>query len=194
MEPDVTIREVMTRDFVGVSESDTVADTVEVMREARSSSAVVLRGDDAVGIVTEWDLVGLLLEDDPRTDDDITTVMSSPVISASANATLADAAATMAAENIRNLIVTDVGETVGVLTQRDVIAAVGSSRGTEEPTTETMRSTAATMTATSTPGRPALANGGGTFSRQGICENCGALAESLWEQNGQMLCENCHSV
>jgi len=40
----------------------------------------------------------------------------------------------------------------------------------------------------------AVANGGTAFRRQGICENCGALAESLWEQNGQLLCENCHSV
>jgi len=194
MQTDVTIREVMTRDFVGVSESDTIRDTVAVMRQSRSSSAVVLRGEDAVGIVTEWDLVGLLLEDDPPTGASVSSVMSSPVISASANATLVEAAAKMAAENIRNLIVTDAGETVGVLTQRDVIAAIGSSRGVDDPGEEPLRTSAGGLADDRQGEAGAVANGGTAFRRQGICENCGALAESLWEQNGQLLCENCHSV
>ncbi len=189
----MTIREVMTRDFVGVSESDTIEDTVAVMRDSRSSSAVVLRGEDAVGIVTEWDLVGLLLEADPPTGASVTSVMSSPVISARANATLVEAAAEMAAENIRNLIVTDAGETVGVLTQRDVIAAVGSSRGVDDRSADALRASAGVADDRTDEGGP-LANGGTAFRRQGVCENCGALAESLWERNGQMLCENCHSV
>jgi len=191
MDTDVPIREVMTRDYVGVSESDTIDDTVALMRESRSSSAVVLRGEDAVGIVTEWDLVGLLQAVDPPTDDAVSTVMSSPVVSARADATLAEAAATMTAEGIRNLLVTEAREFVGVLTQRDVIAAVGSRRSTGErgPRTPTAASAGADES-----DRVAIANGGDAFRRQGICEGCGALADALWEQNGQFRCENCHGV
>jgi CBS domain-containing protein len=191
MDTDVPIREVMTRDYVGVSESDTIDDTVALMRESRSSSAVVLRGEDAVGIVTEWDLVGLLEAEDPSTDAAVSTVMSSPVVSARADATLAEAAATMTAEGIRNLLVTESREFVGVLTQRDVIAAISSRRATSDR--EARTPTAATGGA-GEGDRVAIANGGDAFRRQGICEGCGALADALWEENGQFRCENCHGV
>lgn len=194
MVTDVTIRDVLTRDYVGVSESDTIEDTVDLLRESRSSSAVVLRGEEAVGIVTEWDFMELLLEGDPPTDAPVSRVMSSPVISASPDATLPEAAATMAAENIRNLLVTDAGETVGVLTQRDVIAAVGSVRGNEDPRSEILGSPGAAAADAGADDRTAVANGGSVFARQGICENCGALAESLWERNGRLLCEDCQRV
>jgi len=193
MDTDVPIREVMTRDYVGVSESDTIADTVAVMRESRSSSAVVLRGEDAVGIVTEWDLVGLLDDEDRSTDAAVSSVMSSPVVSARADATLAEAAATMTAEHIRNLVVTEGREFVGVLTQRDVIAAIGSRRATPGQNRESPP-TATAGTTNDDGSRLAIANGGDAFRRQGICEGCGALADALWEANGQFRCENCHGV
>lgn len=193
MDTDVPIREVMTRDYVGVSESDTIADTVALMRESRSSSAVVLRGEDAVGIVTEWDLVGLLDDEDSSTDAAISSVMSSPVVSARADATLAEAAATMTAEHIRNLVVTEGREFVGVLTQRDVIAAIGSRRAGPDRNRESGPTVAAGATIDDGD-RLAIANGGDAFRRQGICEGCGALADTLWEQNGQFRCENCHGV
>jgi len=192
MDTDVPIREVMTRDYVGVSESDTIADTVALMRESRSSSAVVLRGEDAVGIVTEWDLVGLLADGERSTDAAVSTVMSSPVVSARADAPLAEAAATMTAERIRNLVVTESREFVGVLTQRDLIAAIGSRRASPGRSRESVAVAAGT---TGDGGeRVAIANGGDAFRRQGICEGCGALAEALWEENGQFRCENCHGV
>jgi CBS domain-containing protein len=191
MEPDVTIREVMTREYVGVSESDSVLGVVRLLRDSRAASALVMRGSDVVGIVTEWDVLGLIAEEGDAADAEVADVMSSPIVSANAESTLVDAAATMAAENIRNLVVTEAGETVGVLTQRDVIAATGSLRQRDAAMDEELYAPSAAQE--EGEGDVAMANGG-TFRRQGICEACGALAESLREQNGELVCPNCQGV
>jgi len=42
----------MSHEFVGVSESDALLDAVELMRAENTTSAVVLRGNESVGLVT----------------------------------------------------------------------------------------------------------------------------------------------
>ena len=52
MNENVTVREVMEREFVGVSESDGVLETSELLLREGSDLAVVLRGSEPVGVVT----------------------------------------------------------------------------------------------------------------------------------------------
>ncbi|MFC7195331.1 CBS domain-containing protein [Halosimplex aquaticum] len=55
MERDVSVQEVMDREFVGVSESDGLRETAELMLAEEADSAVVLHGSEPVGVVTERD-------------------------------------------------------------------------------------------------------------------------------------------
>lgn len=195
MDSDATVANVITREYVGVSESDTVRATVGVMREERAASALVVRGSEPVGIVTEWDVLCLVeagLDPEETTVDE---VMSAPVRSVESDTPLVDAAGLMSSENIRNLVVEDDGEVLGLLTDRDVIAAVaslwpsdggvgnptgdpGPDRGTETATAE--------YGATASP-----AATDAEFSTQGVCEVCGSLTDDLSENNGQLVCSNC---
>lgn len=199
MDSDATVGDVITREYVGVSESDTVRATVGVMREERVASAVVLRGSDPVGIVTEWDVLTVVEEGIDPDETVVGEVMSAPVRSIGPETPLVDAATVMSSENIRNLVVEEAGETLGVLTDRDVIAAVaslwpstegvgsnpgaepGSGRGNpgEEAATERLESSAS------------LAATDAEFSNQGVCEVCGSLTDSLDERNGQVVCPDC---
>ncbi|MFC7007669.1 CBS domain-containing protein [Halalkalicoccus salilacus] len=57
MVEDRTVKEAMTTTYVGVSESDTVGDVVDVMFDDDVAGVVVLRGRNPVGTVTERDLL-----------------------------------------------------------------------------------------------------------------------------------------
>jgi len=57
MERDVSVREVMDREFLGASESDGLREAAELMLVEDADSVVVLRGSDPVGVVTERDLM-----------------------------------------------------------------------------------------------------------------------------------------
>lgn len=186
MESDLTIRDVMTREYVGVSESDTVQGAVELMRDERVGSVVVLRGTEPVGMMTEWDVLEVIADGDDPAEKAVESVMSSPVISMDADRLLADAVETMSRHNIRRMLVTDPDDIVGVLTERDVIAASASLPG---------------MTGRSER-RPAEVGGGvgdqtstvAEFAGQSICESCGSLTRNLSSVNGQLLCADCREM
>lgn len=191
METELSVRDALTKEYVGVNESDTVLDAVRVMRAERSGCALVLRGAAPVGIVTEWDVLDLVAEEGDSGETTVDEVMSTPVQTIGADRSLTDAADLMTRENFRNLVVEDADELLGVLTQRDVIAVAGSF----QPTTMASAPGEA-MPAASSPGtdEEMLPNGGDEYTTQSVCEACGSLAESLFESNGQLLCADCRTV
>jgi CBS domain-containing protein len=207
MDNDVTVRGVITREYVGVSESDTVQDTVELMRAEQASSVIVLHGSDPVGIVTEWDVLGLVADGADPSVTAVSEIMSSPVRSVDADTPLVDAAGIMSSENIRNLLVEapDTGAVVGALTDRDVIAAVaslqktlGATAGGVGPPDEAGRpAPTAEDAAGSVGGRTGSATGVNdngepdAYASQGVCETCGTLTDDLREINGQLVCPDC---
>lgn len=200
MEQELSVREVLTTEYVGVSESDPVLETVRLMREERAGCVLVVRGSEPVGIMTEWDVLGLVAAEDDPAETTVGEVMTNPVISIGSSWSLTDAATTMSRQNIRNLVVENDDGIVGVLTQRDVIAAAGSFQGatsgaaeppveSEPPVDQSRRSRSGEELETEL-----LPNGGDEFSTQGVCEACGSLADSLWDANGRLVCSDCRSV
>ncbi|WP_436343383.1 CBS domain-containing protein [Natronorubrum sp. FCH18a] len=207
METELSVRDVLTNDYVGVSESDTVRGAVGLMREERASCVLVVRGARPVGIMTEWDVLGVVDDD---YDPDATTVgdvMSSPVITFDPDRSLTDAADVMARENIRNVVVEDEDGILGLVTQRDVIAAAGSFQATMTPlrssdaalernqgTGTEERATQSAAAASEELETRLVANGGDEYTTQGVCETCGSLADALWDSNGQLVCADCRTV
>ncbi|WP_247000211.1 CBS domain-containing protein [Halosolutus gelatinilyticus] len=200
MGSELSVREVLTTEFVGASESDSVLGAVRLMREEQTSSVVVLRGSEPIGVMTEWDVLGLVADEGDPAETPVAEVMTSPVVSVSPDRSLADVATTMARENVRNIVVEDEDELLGVVTQRDVITAAGSLQATPSPAQGIDRSIEDERPVEGTNARPAveepqlLPNGGDEYSTQGVCEACGSLADSLWDANGQLVCSDCRSV
>jgi CBS domain-containing protein len=202
MESELSVRDVLTTDYVGVSESDTIRGVVRLMREERTSCALVVRGAEPVGIVTEWDVLGLVADGHDPDDTTVGDVMTTPVITAGPDRSLTDVATTMARQNIRNVVVEDETGIVGLVTQRDVIAAAGSFQATMTPA----RSSEPPIDRDRAVADPAAAplndegehsvrpNGGDEYTTQGVCEACGSLADALWDANGQLVCSDCRTV
>ncbi|THE66275.1 CBS domain-containing protein [Salinadaptatus halalkaliphilus] len=202
MESELSVRDVLTTEYVGVSESDTVLDTVELMREERASCVLVVRGSSPVGIMTEWDVLGVVAEEADPAETTVESVMTTPVITVEPSRSLTDVATTMSREAIRNVVVEIDDELVGVVTQRDIIAAAGSfqaavnpNRADEQPRNpEPAAGDALSMSTEPVGDARLVTNGGDEYTAQGVCETCGSLAEELRDANGQLVCSDCRTV
>ncbi len=189
MESELSVRDALTKEYVGVNESDTVLSVVRLLRRERSSCALVLRGAEPVGIVTEWDVLDLVAEEGDPAETTVDEVMSTPVETIGADRSLTGAADVMTRQKFRNLVVEDEDGLLGVLTQRDVIAVAGSFQPT------TMASPGQAVSTTSSAGADEeRVPSSDEYTTQGVCEACGSLAESLFESNGQLLCADCRTV
>lgn len=205
MESEVTVRDVMTREYVGVSESDTVLGAVKLMRREGTGSVVVLRGSDPVGIMTESDVLDLVAAEGSPSETTVDEIMSNSVISMEGDRGLSDAAGTMSRNDIRRIPVTDEGELVGVLTERDVISASASLSGPPSPRGESAENVERVGVGTTDVGASDVTEepvGNGEISNEGrtgysdrsICETCGTLSHELTNVNGQLICADCRGV
>nr|WP_266077760.1 CBS domain-containing protein [Haladaptatus caseinilyticus] len=173
----------MTREYVGVSESDSVLGAVQLMQSEGVGSVVVLRGREPVGIMTESDVLDLIADERDPAETTVADVMTSPVVSMRADRSLADAAGMMAQQGIRRIVVTRDDELVGVLTERDVISASASPSSISSAREPDMDDEL---------GRTMKTNGGDAeYTGQSICEVCGKLTRELTNVNGQLVCTDC---
>lgn len=188
MNTSVTVREVMNREYVGVSESDDLIETVELLLREGADTAVVLRGSEPVGVVTERDVLALLVEGPDPADATVADAMTESLPTVAPDASLEAAADRMSTREARRLVVTDGGEPVGVLTEHDLLTA-RSPESPRAPAETAMDSSAGTAMAVETETEAA-----DTFEDQGICEVCGTLTRDLAAFNGQLLCSDCRDM
>lgn len=183
MVEDLTVRDAMTTAYVGVSESDTIGDVIDVMVEDGGRGVVVLRGTEAVGTVTERDLLRATATGTIPTDASIASVMSGPNPSIKADVPLSDAASVLSTEEGRQLLVRNGEGLVGVLTPQDVITATASLLSAPEQEAETF-TRLETETASEDP----------EYTTQSVCEVCGSLMPGLESVNGQAVCMDCRGI
>lgn len=123
---DVDIREVMTASVVTTTPERSVREVAELMRE-RNVGSVVLVDDEnqPVGFITDRDLaVGVLAEGHDGTGP-ASGYASNPVITATPDLDLREAAALMVRHGIRRLPVLDAGRLSGIVTLDDLAARTG---------------------------------------------------------------------
>jgi len=180
MNGDVTVRDVMTREYVGVSEGDTVAGVADLMVEAGVEGAVVLRGAEPVGLVDARDVLAVVAAGGDPDSVTARAAMSDGATLIDAGSALEEAVSTLVGQDARRLVVVDELEVVGTLSEHDVITARSTFPESEEQE------------------RPLAVGGEGPtddrFSTQSVCEACGSLAGSLASVNGQLLCADCREM
>jgi CBS domain-containing protein len=186
MDTELTVRDVMDREFVGVSESDDVRSVAELLLEEGAECAVVLRGQEPVGLLTERDVLGVVSEGrDPE------TVQVGDVVRGSAPTVDPDdgvdiAVDAMTSRGSRRLLVIEEGP-VGLVTEHDLLSATTIERYREPPGGDPAVNGDA-------PGDDRAATTDRAVSDQSICQGCGALSRDLLETDGQPLCPDCRDV
>ncbi|ATW86902.1 CBS domain protein [Halohasta litchfieldiae] len=181
----ITVRDVMNREFVGVSESDRLDEAAELMTAETAEAVVVLRGPEPIGSVSTATALAAMLEGDPH-EQSVGEVMEPPVSTVAPDTALSDATQQLVSRSTTHLLVVDDDEVVGLLTEHDVLAATetveasavatSTTAGDTGEATETIESEAATEQ-----------------SVQGICEGCGSLTPELATMNGQLVCPACRA-
>ncbi|CAA7622657.1 PAS domain S-box protein [Magnetospirillum sp. UT-4] len=124
----VALSEIMTRAVVTVAPDCPLAQALAIMGERRISCLVVAEGRLPVGILTERDIVRLLRSqagaDAPPT---IGQVMSSPLRTVPADATLLEAVDALKDAQVRHLVVLDGdGRAVGVVGEHEIVKGLES--------------------------------------------------------------------
>jgi len=128
-EIEIEINEPVTKSVqspIFVAPSESVKNAAKMMSDRKQGVVVIQSNDEAVGIVTEWDILSRVVaqgKDPARTT--VKEVMSSPVSSIASTATAAEAISRMSRNKQRRLLVKDGNRLVGIITLAQV---VGSSR------------------------------------------------------------------
>ncbi|WP_436901944.1 CBS domain-containing protein [Halovenus halobia] len=182
MESELTVREIMDREYVGVTQSDDLVETVELLLAEDKEAAVVLRGSEHVGVVTERDILAALAQGPDPTEATVGEVMSEHVPTVTPDTTISAAADQLSTQHNRRLVVTDGAEPEGVVTQEDLLA--GRNYAIEQ---ESEKATVIHAEGTTAPADD-------SFENQGICEVCGTLTRGLASFNGQLRCPDCREV
>ncbi len=135
-EMDATLASVSRGDPVTSAPSDTLRSVFETMERRSVGSVVVVdpgspgdagdagnpdaSGASVRGIFTRQDVIGRVSLPGLSLDTPISEVMTAPVVSLAAEATVADAMLLMAERSIRHVPVTRAGRLVGIVTERDL--------------------------------------------------------------------------
>jgi CBS domain-containing protein len=121
-----TVGEIMTRDVVTVSPSETVERALRLMVDHDIGSVVVADGGRVSGIFTERDLTRRIVDEPGLLAHRIADVMTSSVIATSADVQMTEAFELMNGRGIRRLPVLDGERLVGIVTERDLLKWVGA--------------------------------------------------------------------
>ncbi len=114
------LRKLPRREIQTASSSDTVADSVMAMKERGISQLPVVEGARLIGIVTESDLLGKLVEGRASLSSSVAEVMFRKVRTINENED-AGGLTTMFAEGLAALVVDDSQRLVGIVTKMDLV-------------------------------------------------------------------------
>ena len=177
------VKDVMTSPVVTLDEYVTSDKVANVMAEKALGCVIITsKAGKPVGIITERDLVHRVLSKNlvPNTIQ-AKSIMTSPLVTISPNATITDAAKQMNNLNIRRLGVIYRGSLTGIVTSKDVLGVMPEL--IEIIQEKTMISCVTEINQTS-DAEPALS---------GYCDQCEVYSENLKLINGENICEECQS-
>lgn len=190
---DVSVQEVMNGDYVGVSESDDLVESVRLLLAEDADVGVVLRGEEPVGTLSEADALATFVDSDDVEDADVGDAMTTDVPTIPPDRGLHEARDRMTTLGTTWLVVTEGERPRGVITEHDLLAGstMASEPGPADDRENDSGVVAPSATATDVETESATED---AFEDQGICEICGSLSADLAAFNGQLRCPDCREV
>jgi CBS domain-containing protein len=121
-EPVMEVREGMSPMVLTVGPGHTLRAVARLMSERAVGAAVVIDPDGhGPGIITERDILHSLGSDQDPDSETVSEHLTRDIVFAAPDWSLEEAAAAMVRGGFRHLIVLDQGETIGVLSVRDIV-------------------------------------------------------------------------
>ena len=176
-EPEVVVKDIMSRPVITARESDTVADAAKLMMKHNIGCVIVSgKAGNTVGIITERDIVQRVAAKNTLPSDvKVSGIMSKPVVTINSVAGVTEAAKLMNQRRIRRLAVMENGKLIGVLTMKDILDV-----------------TPALMDLMSERSRVGVQRPQrGISELAGYCDECETWSEPLIQKDGVFLCQDC---
>ena len=134
---EIAVSQVVKRKAIIVKPSDTVHRVARVLARNKVGSAVVVKKDEIVGIITDRDILDKVVAKgkDPKKVK-VEEIMTKNPITIEDDYTIQDAIDRMMDKGIRRLLVTRVGKPIGFVTAADLLSALNSMNSEEEEETD----------------------------------------------------------
>jgi len=120
-----TVRDIMNREIISVDVKASVREAISRMIENDVGCVVVTKEGEPVGILTERDILKKVVSTEWTPPDPavilVEDVMTTPLITIDADASLGEASMLMTEKKIRRLLVTEKGKIVGMFTDKDLL-------------------------------------------------------------------------
>ena len=177
------VKDVMTSPVVTLDELVSTNEVATIMAEKALGCVIITnKSGKPVGIITERDLVKRVLATNLLPDTvKANSIMTSPLVTISPEATVTDAAKQMNSLNIRRLGVIYKGSLRGIVTSKDLL-------GVMPELIEIIQEKTLISCVTKIDENPEVSD-----STSGYCDRCNSFSEDLELINGENICEECQS-
>jgi signal-transduction protein with cAMP-binding, CBS, and nucleotidyltransferase domain len=179
------VKDVMTSPVVTVEETTSANKVAELMQDNKVGCVIVVdKMGNAIGIVTERDLVGrVLAKNVAPANAKAKEFMTTPLVTVEPEKTVSDAARMMSKKDIRRLGVLYKGKLVGIVSSKDILDVMPELLEIMQERTRIEGASGAEATEGEEETEEAPLSG--------YCDRCGAYSEDLKDINGRYLCEDC---
>ena len=168
----VPLRDIMNRKLTTTGIEATIAQAAKAMCHDEVGSVIILDNNKPIGIVTEEDIACKVVAKDLKPSKvHVNDIMSTPLITVSADKTAGDAAHMMVKHKVRRLpIVDEHQEVIGIVTVRDLLTVSNELNELLADLIEINRE---------------------EIVEQGMCSRCSQMSDDLKRVDGVMLCPRC---
>ena len=173
------VRDVMSSPVVTLDEDET-ANKAAVNMDMKDLGAVIVtnKAGKSIGIITERDLVIRVIAKNLKPDTvKAKEIMTTPLVTVEPEATISDAARRMTRLDIRRLVVIYKGNLVGIISSKDILGVMPELLEIMQEKSR-IEGDARTEETEEVP-------------LSGYCDRCNIYSESLKENNGQNICDEC---
>jgi signal-transduction protein with cAMP-binding, CBS, and nucleotidyltransferase domain len=176
------VKDVMSSPVVTTDEEAPSNKIAKLMSENKFGCVIITNKDGKpLGIITERDLVLRVLAENLQPESvKAKEVMTSPLATIEPEATISEAARRMSRMDIRRLGVIYRGDLIGLVSSKDILSVMPEL-------IEIIQERSKIESA----GRAEEESDAEETSLSGYCDRCGTYSESLKDQNGQYVCEDC---
>ena len=168
----VPLSEVMKRNPIMISIEANVAKAAKAMCREEVGSVIILRRNEPIGIVTEEDINCKVVAKDLKPSSvQVSAIMSTPLITVSADKTVVDAARMMVKHRVRRLPVVDKAcKVIGIVTVRDLLTTFNEQNELLTDLIEINREDNIEV---------------------GMCSRCSQMSDDLKRVDSVLLCPRC---
>jgi len=168
----IPLKDVMRQNPTAIHAGATIADAAAAMCFDDVGSCIILKKDLPIGIVTEQDINCKVVAKDLKPSTvNVNEIMSTPLITVSADRTVGDAAHMMVKHKVRRLpVVDDAKKVIGIVTVRDLLTVSTELNELLADLVEINRE---------------------EIVEQGVCSGCNLMSDDLKRVDTMLLCPGC---